>query len=109
VLDILIRSVRSPEASFTASVVQRMIAQAPGHMQVSYLSGEGANKATIRFVPEVWMDWQVTSGGQQTPLHALMFYHWPCGVTGKTSKSSSCCPAPAISSCRLNWSGDFWQ
>ncbi|MRX08649.1 hypothetical protein GJ697_12450 [Pseudoduganella sp. FT25W] len=75
VLDILIRSVRSPEASFTASVVQRMIAQAPGHMQVSYLSGEGANKATIRFVPGVWMDWQVTSGGQQTPLHALMFYH----------------------------------
>jgi hypothetical protein len=73
VLDILIRRMRSPEAGFADDVVQRLVRQS--RVPLSYLMADGANKATIRFVPEQWKQWQVAKDGRQAPLHSLMFYH----------------------------------
>lgn len=72
-LGILLERLRSPEASFTASIVQRLAAA--GGTPLSYLSAEDGARATVRFVPESWLRLNVTAGGRSVPLHTLMYYH----------------------------------
>ena len=71
-LDILAGRMRSPEAGFAAAVVERVFA--PAAMPLNRF-GAGINSATVRFVPQQWMDWQVGQDGRRAPLHTLMHYH----------------------------------
>ncbi|WP_187271566.1 PD-(D/E)XK nuclease family protein [Massilia arenae] len=70
--DILVGRMRSPEAGFAAAVVERVFA--PAAMPLNRF-GSGINSATVRFVPQQWMDWQVGQDDRRAPLHTLMHYH----------------------------------
>jgi len=71
--DLLIGRMRSPEAGFAAAVLERL--GTASDMPLQRLDGDGGKRATFRFVPAAWMDWQVDVDDNRAPLHALMFYH----------------------------------
>jgi hypothetical protein len=73
VLDVLIGQMRSPAAGFADGVLQLLVGQSKAPL--SKLQPDGGNRATMRFVPAEWKQWEVARDGRRAPLDTLMFYH----------------------------------